>query len=72
MGKSVSGKNFDARYAPGILTRMIEDTLLMKGSIDFPRAQKYPQHEKWIPANTQSNTYERMYWTPSRITSALS
>ena len=56
MGKSVWGYSFAARYAPGILTQMIEITLWIKEMIDFPIAQKYPLKEKWIAAKMQSKT----------------
>lgn len=56
MGKSVSGKNSAAKYAPGILTKIMEAQLCKKEINDLPKAQKYPLKEKCTAAKKQSNT----------------
>lgn len=43
---SDAGHNFEAKYAPGILTKITEIILWIKEIIDFPNAQKYPEKQK--------------------------
>ena len=40
IGKRVSGQNFEARYAPGILIKMIESELCINEMKDLPIAVK--------------------------------
>ena len=46
IGRSVSGNNFDAKYAPGILTSSMDARLDIKESVAFSYAQKNPQKQK--------------------------
>lgn len=46
IGNNVCAYNLDARYAPGIRTKMMDRTLCKKEIPDFPHAQKYPLKQK--------------------------
>lgn len=46
IGKSVSGKSLEAKYAPGMRMSKREIMLCRNDSSDRPRAQKYPLKQK--------------------------
>lgn len=46
MGNRVSGYRAEAKYAPGILTRIMARKLCRKDMPDLPEAQKYPLKQK--------------------------